>query len=193
MRYTKHMKLLLALGNPESRYDGTRHNVGFFIADEVARQFDASFQEKSKFKARIAEATVGQERVIIAKPTTFYNLVGESYRALADFYKIAPQDTLIIADDLALPFGTMRLREGGSGGGSNGIKSLNAHGGEATRRLRIGVWNELRERMDDADFVLSKFSADEQKALAELLPKIIDVLHEHIRGNHVSTTHHHSL
>lgn len=182
------MKLILALGNPESRYDGTRHNVGFFIADEVARQFDASFQEKSKFKALIAEATVGRERVIIAKPTTFYNLVGESYRALADFYKIAPQDTLIIADDLALPFGTMRLREGGSGGGSNGIKSLNAHGGEATRRLRIGVWNELRERMDDADFVLSKFSADEQKALTAAHEHFQNVINDFIAGNFTQTT-----
>lgn len=188
MIYTGTMKLILALGNPESRYDGTRHNVGFFIADEVARQFGASFQEKSKFKALIAEATVGQEHVIIAKPTTFYNLVGESYRALADFYKIAPQDTLIIADDLALPFGTMRLREGGSGGGSNGIKSLNAHGGEATRRLRIGVWNELRERMDDADFVLSKFSADEQKALNAAHEHFQNVINDFIAGNFTPTT-----
>ena len=107
------MKLLFALGNPEPRSDNTRHNVGFFVADEFARRTGVTFGEKTKFKALIAETTIGGEKVIIAKPTTFYNLVGESYRALADFYKIAPEDTLVIADDLALPFGTMRLREGG--------------------------------------------------------------------------------
>ena len=182
------MKLIFTLGNPEPRNNGTRHNVGFFVADEFVRQAGIAFSEKVKFKALVAETTIGGEKVIIAKPTTFYNLVGESYRALADFYKIAPEDTLVIADDLALPFGTMRLREGGSGGGSNGIKSLNAHGGENTKRLRIGIANDLREKMDDADFVLSKFSADEQKALESAQDHFQKVINDFIAGTFEPTT-----
>ncbi len=182
------MKLVFALGNPEPRFDSTRHNIGFFVADEFARQQGVSFSEKAKFKAMIAEATIGGGKVIIAKPTTFYNLVGESYRALVDFYKIAPEDTLVIADDLALLFGTMRLREGGSGGGSNGIKSLNAHGGENTKRLRIGIANDLREKMDDADFVLSKFSVGEQKALQNAQPHFQKVITDFIAGTFEPTT-----
>lgn len=182
------MRLVFALGNPEPRYGSTRHNVGFFVVDEFARQVGIPFSEKTKFKALVAEITIGGEKVIIAKPTTFYNLVGESYRALADFYKIASEDTLVIADDLALPFGTMRLREGGSGGGSNGIKSLNAHGGENTKRLRIGIANELREKMDDADFVLSQFSADEQKALQNAQPHFQKVITDFIADKFEPTT-----
>lgn len=182
------MKLLFALGNPGSRYDSTRHNVGFFVADEFARANGECFSEKAKFKAFIAEFTIAGEKVIVAKPATFYNNVGESYRAIADFYKIASEDTLVIADDLALPFGTMRLREGGSGGGNNGIKSLNAHGGKRTRRLRIGIANELHEKMNDADFVLSKFSATETAQLAKLLPQFMTTMHDFANDSFSVTT-----
>lgn len=183
------MKLVFALGNHEPRYDGTRHNVGFYVADEFARQNGGSFSEKAKFKALIAELSVNGEKVLVAKPTTFYNLVGESYRTLADFYKIAAEDTLVIADDLALPFDTIRTRRGGSGGGNNGIKSINLHGGEQTYRLRIGVWNELRERMDDADFVLSRFSTAENSALATNSPQISSIVSDFVSGTLTASTY----
>jgi PTH1 family peptidyl-tRNA hydrolase len=162
------MKLIIGLGNPENRYNGTRHNVGFRMLDSIAHQMGESFLGKPKFKADVAEGTINDERVILAKPTTFYNETGESMRLLVDFYKINPEDVLIVHDELALPFGTIRTRQGGSDAGSNGIKSINAHGGEASYRLRIGVWNELRDKMDDVAFVLGKFSAEEQKVLTEL-------------------------
>lgn len=184
------MKLIFALGNPDAQYTNTRHNVGFLIADEYARRHDETFQMRSKFKAELAKCMIHSEQVIVAKPTTYYNLVGESYRLLADYYNISPSDTLIIADDLALPLGTIRLREGGSGGGSNGIKSINAHGGAMTRRIRVGVGSELRERMhDDAAFVLGTFTASERDIIADAQDKIQASINDFVMGEFSPTTH----
>ena len=155
------MKLIIGLGNPEKKYDGTRHNVGFFVLDQLAEKNGLTWQHKDKFKAFVAE--LPDKSALLVKPTTYYNLVGESVRALADFYKIPPEDILIIHDELALPFGTIRTREQGSDAGNNGIKSINAHLGPTTKRLRIGIRNELAEHMDAADFVLAKLTPDEKK------------------------------
>lgn len=165
MVYTGSMKLIVGLGNPESRYDGTRHNTGFFVLDELAKQQSLKWQLKEKFKAHIAE--LPDKAALLVKPTTYYNLVGESVRALADFYKIPPEDILIIHDELALPFGTLRTREKGSDAGNNGIKSLNAHMGPTTKRLRVGIQNDLSAHMDAADFVLAKFTPSEKDELAK--------------------------
>lgn len=184
------MKLVLAQGNPGSEYAATRHNVGFIVLDAYARQQGVSFQPKDKFKAEIAEFSAGGEKVLLAKPQTFYNLTGESVRALVDFYKLTPeQDVLVIHDELALPFGTIRTRHSGSDAGNNGIKSINQHVGSETSRIRIGIANELRERMDDASFVLSKFNGDEQKTLEEKLPKIFSLIDAFIDGSFEATTH----
>lgn len=176
------MKLIFGLGNPESHYDGTRHNVGFFVLNELVQQQGAAFKHSVKFKADIAEYTVGETRVLLAKPTTYYNLVGESARAIVDFYKLNPQDVLIIHDELALPFGTLRTRQGGSDAGNNGIKSLNQHLGPDTQRLRIGIWNELRDKMDDADFVLAKFSSTERQQLAAISEVVTQQIDDFIAG-----------
>lgn len=183
------MKLIFALGNPESRYSGTRHNVGFAVLNSYVEEQGATWQSKDKFKAQIAELSAGGEKVILAKPTTYYNLVGESARALMDFYKLSPQDALIVHDDLALDFGTIRTRIGGSGGGNNGIKSLNAHIGLDTMRLRIGVGNDLRGQIPDADFVMGKFTRNETTELAALQQKVVTLIEEFITGSLVSTTH----
>lgn len=184
------MKLIFALGNPESHYDGSRHNVGFAVVDTWVQQHDGLFKEKNKLKARIAELQVDGEKVIVAKPTTYYNLVGVSFRAISDFYKIEPSDTLIIADELALPFGTVRVREGGSDAGSNGIKSIIEHGGEHTKRLRIGVAND-HTQFDQVGFVLSKFTKEESEALDALQPKLSDIITRFVHGSLEVTTHKH--
>lgn len=179
------MKLIFALGNPESKYDGTRHNVGFFVADQIALEQKLKWQAKTKFKANIAEG----DNYIVAKPTTYYNLVGESARAITDFYKVAPEDILVIHDDMALPVGTVRSRLGGSSAGNNGIKSLNQHLGDNTARLRIGTWNELADRMDAADFVLSKIGAKDSETIKASLPAILSIIYNFIGGNFEPTTH----
>jgi PTH1 family peptidyl-tRNA hydrolase len=183
------MKLVIALGNAEPRYDNTRHNVGFWCVDAYAKEQGATWKQSDKFRAYIAEATLNGEKVILAKPTTYYNLVGESGRSIADFYKIAPEDILIIHDDFALPLGTLRTRLGGGDAGNNGIKSMTQHLGGETARLRIGTYTEHRDIMDDVDFVLGHFSKDEQTVLTNLLPKITGVINSFIGDIFESTTH----
>lgn len=189
MRYNGAMKLIIALGNSELRYDNTRHNVGFWCIDTYAKERGTAWKQSDKFRAHIAEVSIGSEKVILAKPTTYYNLVGESGRSIADFYKIAPEDILIIHDDFALPLGTVRTRVGGSDAGNNGIKSINQHLGDGTLRLRVGIYTEHRDLMDDVDFVLGHFSKDEQAVLTTVLPKITGVIESFIRGAFESTTH----
>ncbi len=183
------MKLVLAQGNPGSDYDRTRHNVGFNVLDKFAETQNLTWSEKSKFKALIAEATLQGEKVILVKPTTFYNETGQSARQLIDFYHLNPaEDLLVIHDDLALPFGTIRTRRQGSDGGNNGIKSLNSHLGPDYHRMRIGIGNELRDRIDDADFVLGRFSADESKILDDIINKATDIIDSFIAGSIDLTT-----
>lgn len=163
------MKLIIGLGNPEARYDNTRHNVGFLLLDRIAAAHDAPWQEKPKFKGSIAEITIGGEKAFLLKPTTYYNLSGESARAVIDFYKLsASDDVLVLHDELALPFGTLRTRLSGSDAGNNGIKSVSQHIGQTYARIRVGIANDFSERMDAADFVLSRFSADELRAMNAL-------------------------
>lgn len=163
------MKLIIGLGNPEPRYDNTRHNVGFLLLDRVAAQHGTTWQEKSKFKAVIAEITIASEKALLLKPTTYYNLSGEAVRAVSDFYKLqAATDILVLHDELALPFGTLRTRLSGSDAGNNGIKSVIQHVGADFARIRVGIANELAERADAADFVLGRFTADELAAMDAL-------------------------
>lgn len=183
------MKLIIGLGNPEEKYKNTRHNVGFRVLSEYAKKKDIEFSLKDKFRACLAELSVNGEKVILVKPTTYYNLVGEAARLIADFYKIAPEDILVVHDELALPFGTIRTRLGGSDAGNNGVKSITQHLGADTARLRIGVYNELRERMDDADFVLANWSKDESDGLSTLYDKTRDIVDDFIRDNFVVTSH----
>jgi PTH1 family peptidyl-tRNA hydrolase len=149
--------------------------VGFAVLDEFARAHDLTWSDKSKFNALIAEASIDGEKVILIKPTTFYNETGISARKLIDFYSLDPAtDLLVIHDDLALPFGTIRTRKQGSDAGNNGIKSLNNHLGPDYHRIRIGIWSDLRDRMDDADFVLSKFNKEESDHLeSDVIPHVI--------------------
>jgi len=177
------MKLLVALGNPEPKYDNTRHNIGFFVADTFATAYGLTWQNKSKFKATVAEG----KGFVIAKPATYYNLVGESARAICDFYKISPHDVLIIHDDLALPLGTIRTRHGGSPAGNNGIKSITQHLGDATARLRIGTHADTP--MDQVSFVLSKFTADEQQIVVDQLPKVFGLINDFLNETFQPTTH----
>ena len=183
------MKLIIGLGNPEDKYTGTRHNVGFSMLDMLADELSGTFQDKAKFKALIAEVSVQGEKVLLAKPTTYYNLSGEAMRLIADFYKIAPQDILIIHDELALPLATLRTRLGGSDAGNNGIKSINEQGGTNSGRIRIGIWSELRDRMDDVTFVLGRFSSEEQATLKTLQPTVLTLTEAFIKDSFGPTTH----
>lgn len=184
------MKLILAQGNPGDRYKHTRHNTGFIALDQYGERHDASWRIVDKFNARIAEVMIGGEKVVLAMPQTFYNETGLTARKIIDFYKLDPaSDVLVIHDELALPFGTIRTREKGSPAGNNGIKSLNAHIGELYQRIRIGVSVKDRHRMDDVNFVLGTFSKEESDTLTEtLLPRVTDLIDAFINGTLENTS-----
>jgi aminoacyl-tRNA hydrolase len=161
------MKLLLALGNPGPRYTTTRHNAGFIILDAYAAEQGVQFAPKSRFNAELAEFSHGGEKVILAKPTTFYNETGVAARAVMDFYKLPLDDVLVIHDDVALDFGKIRVRRGGESAGNNGLKSLHQHIGQNFWHIRLGTDNKMRQQVGDVDFVLSNFTSDEQAILQQ--------------------------
>lgn len=185
------MKLVFAQGNPGSQYTRTRHNVGFIALDALAEAESTTWKQSDKYKAEIAEVSLNGEKVLLVKPHSFYNETGQVARALVDFYKLNPaEDVLVIHDELALPFGTLRTREKGSDAGNNGIKSLNSHLGPDYARLRVGIWNESRDVMDDAAFVLSAFSKEESEQLTEIInKKVIPLVHDFAGGTFEVTSH----
>jgi peptidyl-tRNA hydrolase, PTH1 family len=183
------MKLIVGLGNPEEKYKSTRHNVGFRMCDAIADAHGVPFSAKTKFKADIAQLSFDDENVLLVKPTTYYNEAGQSVRSIADFYDIATGDILLIHDELALPFATVRTRVGGSDAGNNGVKSVTSHVGPDTSRIRIGIYNELRDKMDDAEFVLDKFSKEESRVLSETEEKVSELIESFTHGSFAITTH----
>lgn len=169
--------LIVGLGNIGPEYKGTRHNSGFAVLDYYAQENNFPiWQEKNKFKAFITEEFVAGKKIILAKPTTLYNPSGESVRALKDFYKLNNKDIIVVHDELDLPFGTVKEKQGGGSAGSNGLKSIISHIGEDFKRIRIGIKNELLEKIDPADFVLSKFTSAEKKQLDDLLTLVLSKL-----------------
>lgn len=160
-------KLVVGLGNPGSRYEGTRHNIGFELVDRLASgPARASFARK--FDGQLAEAEIDFRRVLLLKPETFMNLSGRSVRQAAQFYKIEPPDILVVCDDLSLPLGKIRLRPGGSDGGQKGLRDIIAHlGTPDVPRLRIGIGD--RGPIDASDFVLTRFKTAERPVIDDAL------------------------
>jgi len=161
-------KLVVGLGNPGSKYDGTRHNIGFETVDRLAASA-AGARFGRKFDGLLAEAEIDFRRALLLKPETFMNLSGRCVAQAARFYKIDPnRDLLVICDDLNLPLGKLRLRAGGSDGGQKGLRDVTANlGTEAYARLRIGVGE--RGPIDASDFVLSRFRPVERPAIDDAL------------------------
>ena len=158
------MYLIAGLGNPTREYEKTRHNVGFDTIDVLADRINTDVAER-KFKGLYGKGMLGGEKVILLKPQTFMNLSGESVRAAADFYKIPPDHIIVIYDDISLDVGQLRIRTKGSAGGHNGIKNIIAHlGTQEFPRIKIGVGGKP-PRMDLADYVLSRFPAEERKIM----------------------------
>lgn len=185
------MKIVFAQGNPGTKYTHTRHNIGMLLLDAYAKQHDAVFKDQTKFHARIAETSVHGEKVLLVFPTTFYNETGLSARALCDFYKLDPStDFLVVHDDLALPFGTIRTRAKGSDAGNNGIKSLNAHLSTDYHRIRVGINLERHPGVSDVDFVLGTFSKEEMATITDTLAdRVSAMIDSFIQGDMALTSH----
>ena len=160
------MYLIAGLGNPTREYDKTRHNVGFAVIDVLADKYGIDVSDR-KHKALCGKGIIEGEKVLLLKPQTFMNLSGESIREAVDYYKIDPEDIIVIYDDISLDPGQLRIRLKGSAGGHNGMKNIIAHlGTQEFPRIKVGV-GAKPPKMDLADYVLSRFGAEEQKVMDE--------------------------
>jgi len=169
------VKLIAGLGNPGRRYHETRHNIGFAVADELARRPGAMF-EHGRANALVARIGSGPAAVLVVKPLTMMNLSGEAVAGLAYFFKIDPPNILVVADDVALPLGRLRLRARGSAGGHNGFRSIiGLLGTEEFPRLRLGV-GRGDPRRELADHVLARFDDDETAAVVESVARAADAV-----------------
>ena len=161
------MYIIAGLGNPEKKYEQTRHNAGFRVIDNIAQSHNISFA-KQQLKAAVGSGFIGTEKVLLVKPLTYMNLSGESIRPLCDYYKVDPEKELIvISDDTDLDVGMIRLRGQGSAGGHNGLKSIIAHlGTDAFMRVRVGVGHRSNDG-DQIDHVLGLVPPEERQLLEE--------------------------
>lgn len=157
--------IIVGLGNPGSKYQNTRHNIGFIAADYIADEKRVKLN-KIKFKASYNILTIGGEKCLLMKPNTYMNLSGEAVKEAATFYKVPADHVIVIFDDCSLPCGKLRIRQNGSAGGHNGIKSIISHlGTDAFPRIKIGVGEKPHPDYDMADWVLSSFSEQDKKLL----------------------------
>lgn len=184
------MKLILALGNPGTEYDDTRHNFGWRALDFLAARLGVDrWQNEKKFHALVVKTNLNGEDVLLAKPQTFYNLSGQSAQAIKNFYKLDNSGILVIHDDMDLPIGTLRIREKGSAAGNNGVANLIAHLGNDFARIRIGSGKIAAEHDglskpngDHRDYVLSRPNADEKAKFEQLLPEIEQIVKDFTDG-----------
>lgn len=181
------MKLIVGLGNPGSKYSETRHNAGSLVVERIARENSLRFSGKSKLKASFAIWRKLPEEVVLAYPEVFMNVSGESVKALVDHFGVIPdKDLLVVVDDVALPFGLLRLRAKGSSGGHNGLKSVELFLGSSNyARLRVGIGPEDAKNTGRPqgsipleEFVLMPFTAIERKLLPDFLDRTVQACQE---------------
>lgn len=187
------MKLIVGLGNTGAKYAHTRHNLGFMVLDHIAGHLKQDFSDQPKFDSQLAQVEVHGETLVLAKPQTMMNLSGRAVQRLAQFYKVAPEDVWVIHDDIDLDFGKLRIRQGGSSGGHNGLKSIIEQLGEGFVRYKIGVANpELRTKIDPEDFVLLPFSAAEADHVESIVRQTAEQVASHLADSHIKD-HTHDL
>ncbi|MHA6731884.1 aminoacyl-tRNA hydrolase [Devosia sp. A369] len=167
------MKLLVGLGNPGSQYAGNRHNIGFMALDAIARAHGIT-QFRSKHGGQLAEGSIGGEKVILLKPQTFMNRSGDSVRQVAQFYKIAPADIIVLYDELDLAAGKVRVKIGGGNGGHNGLRSIDPQIGVGYKRVRIGIGHPGKE------FVTNHVLGDFAKADQAWVEPLLDAMAKHV-------------
>lgn len=169
------MKLVVGLGNPGRRYEGTRHNVGYLVLAELARQHGTP-PVKARFRGEVVEAELGGQKALLLSPTTFMNLSGTSVQEAVSFYKLSIEDVLVICDDMNLPVGKLRLRSQGSSGGQKGLEDIIQRlGSEEFSRLRVGI-GAAPAGWDWANYVLSKFSTDELPDVRQAVESAADAV-----------------
>jgi PTH1 family peptidyl-tRNA hydrolase len=169
------LKLIVGLGNPGERYARTRHNAGYWLVDELARRHGGSFRAESRHQGELARVRLGGSDVWLLKPTTFMNLSGQSIRSVAGFYRVGAGEMLVAHDELDLPPGTVRLKEGGGHGGHNGLRDAIAVLGDSFWRLRLGIGHP-GHRDQVSDYVLTRAPAEEDRLLHEQVAVAADIV-----------------
>ncbi|MEP1932650.1 MAG: aminoacyl-tRNA hydrolase [Roseibium sp.] len=167
------MKLIFGLGNPGAKYAGHRHNIGFMAVDEIHRRHSGFQPWRARFQAQVSEGRLGSEKVLLIKPSTHMNESGRSVGEAMRFYKVEPEDIVVIYDELDLPPAKFRMKKGGGHGGHNGLRSISAHIGPDYRRLRLGIGHPGDKKLV-SNYVLGDFSKADHKWLDPLLTEVAD-------------------
>jgi PTH1 family peptidyl-tRNA hydrolase len=184
------ISLFIGLGNPGKKYEMTRHNMGFMVLTDLSKRLRWDFKEKKQFSAWVAKGDFEGKTIHLLMPTTFMNASGQAVRDYMDYIKLPVNELLVVVDDIALPYGTMRLRSKGSAGGHNGLKSIAASlGTQEYARLRLGIGFDNKQD-DLANYVLDSFNCEEKKNLPEYIQRGTQVLIRLIKENmdHVMKT-----
>ncbi len=169
------IRLVVGLGNPGSKYDKTRHNAGFWLVDELARRHGGQFAAEKRFSGEACRITVGTDSVWLLKPMTFMNRSGLAARQLADFYRIPVGQVLVAHDELDIPVGDVRLKQGGGHGGHNGLRDLHQHLTADYWRLRLGIAHP-GDRNQVVDYVLTQPSRDDEILIMQAISKAADLM-----------------
>ena len=170
-----HLTLIAGLGNPEDRYERTLHNAGFWFVDELARRHSGQFKYEKRFDADICKVSIAGSDVWLAKPQSYMNLSGGPVRALLDYYRLPVEQLLVAHDEIDLPPGTVRLKQGGGHGGHNGLRDVIQHCGREFMRLRLGVGHP-GHKDQVTSYVLKRASGDVEAAINRNIDDAVDVI-----------------
>ncbi|HGD0364338.1 TPA: aminoacyl-tRNA hydrolase [Streptococcus agalactiae] len=182
------VKMIVGLGNPGSKYNDTKHNIGFMAVDRIVKNLDVNFTEDKNFKAEIGSDFINGEKIYFIKPTTFMNNSGIAVKALLTYYNISIKDMIIIYDDLDMEVGKIRFRQKGSAGGHNGIKSIIAHlGTQEFDRIKVGI-GRPNGRMTVINHVLGKFDKNDEIMISNTLDKVDNAVNHYLQTNDFQKT-----
>jgi peptidyl-tRNA hydrolase, PTH1 family len=169
------LRIIVGLGNPGPEHLVTRHNAGFWLVDLLARRHGGEFRDYRKFSGETAKINIDGQEIVLLKPTTYMNRSGLSIRQLSDFYKIVPEDILVAHDELDLPVGTVRLKQGGGHGGHNGLRDTIAHIGETFWRMRLGIGHP-GNKAEVIDYVLTRAPRAEEDLILDAVGTAVDCI-----------------
>lgn len=182
------VKMIVGLGNPGSKYEKTKHNIGFMAVDKIVNNLDVTFTEDKNFKAQIGSTFINHEKVYFVKPTTFMNNSGIAVKALLTYYNISVEDLIVIYDDLDIEVGKLRLRSKGSAGGHNGIKSIIAHiGTQEFNRIKVGIGRPLKG-MTVINHVMGQFNTEDNIVISLTLDRVVNAVNFYLQENDFEKT-----
>lgn len=182
------VKMIIGLGNPGSKYEKTKHNIGFMAIDNIVKNLDVTFTDDKNFKAQIGSTFINHEKVYFVKPTTFMNNSGIAVKALLTYYNIDITDLIVIYDDLDMEVSKLRLRSKGSAGGHNGIKSIIAHiGTQEFNRIKVGIGRPLKG-MTVINHVMGQFNTEDNIAISLTLDRVVNAVKFYLQENDFEKT-----